>query len=201
MNKTLLSIGSFITLFSIPTLAQTADVNLTPFALNTDGHPHYYAYLAAGTYAPKLKHMGNSFTKEDKKPDFSLGMGMDINPYLAMEGFYRYASTDYFSGLVKLSGNEIGFSVLPSTGEIANTGLKLYARLSASVLMSELKILGHNEDKTDVALGAGAGIQWNLNHQFMLRAEYLYTQFDHNYGNDIKGDNFDGFQFSAGYRF
>ncbi|MCG3866123.1 MULTISPECIES: porin family protein [unclassified Photobacterium] len=214
--KTKISTALIIGSFSLPVLAHTSNNGVTPFIKSNN--PQYYIYLGSGTYAPKTKVTSNTkailekmdndlsindFIKKEKKPNLSIGAGLDINQYLAIEGFYRYSSIDYKIRETELketfSANEFGLSILPSTGNINNSGIKLFARLSASALIT--KFNEFEQDYSGLALGLGAGIQWNMNKQYMMRAEYLHTQFDHSFSDVVKGDNIDGIQLSIGYRF
>lgn len=171
-----------------------------------------YIYGGIGLLGPKLKEKPEHLT-ENLTPNLTLGFGHEFNDYIALETFINYSATDYTNEWNRLDNtkyemslSQLGFSIVPSTGEIGHSGIKLYTRLNASMVIAETKITqGYTIKDSDSGFmfDAGVGIQWNMNKRFMIRGEYI-TNFADSSLENFDFDNsmtYEGIQLALGYRF
>ncbi|WP_170107715.1 outer membrane beta-barrel protein [Photobacterium lipolyticum] len=213
-------IAASLCLAACPAFANNTDSNnnrVSPL-IKTD-NPEYYLYLGAGLvgFEADANPSPSSLSSldEEKKSSFAVGVGRDFNDYVALEGFYRYSSTEYnypaggsFLNNQSIDFHQIGISVIPSTGELGSSGIKLFARLSAAAVIikqhyettiSDARI--NLEDDTGGIIDAGLGLQWNFGKQYMLRGEYITAVYDYSLDNMLDAGDFQGVQVSFGYRF
>ncbi|MCM0147593.1 porin family protein [Photobacterium galatheae] len=171
-----------------------------------------YIYGGIGLLGPKLKDKPEHLT-ENLTPNLTLGFGHDFNDYIALETFFNYSATEYANEWNRLddtkhemSLSQLGFSIIPSTGEIGHSGIKLYTRLNASMVNAEMKTTqGYPIKNNDSGfmLDAGVGIQWNISKRFMFRGEYITNFADSSLDNfDFENSiTYEGIQLALGYRF
>ena len=212
-------IAASLCLVACPAFANNTFSNNSASPLIKTDNPEYYLFLGAGLVGfeadanPSPKSL--SSLDEEKQSSFAVGVGRDFNDYLALEGFYRYSSTEYkfpanyaYFKNQSIDFHQIGISVIPSTGELGNSGIKLFARLSAAAVMikqhyettiSDARI--NLEDDTGGIIDVGLGLQWNFGKQFMLRGEYITAIYDYSLDNMLDAGDFQGVQLSFGYRF
>ncbi|MDO6707185.1 MULTISPECIES: porin family protein [unclassified Photobacterium] len=172
-----------------------------------------YIYGGIGLLSPTLKDKPEHLT-ENLTPNLTLGFGHNFNEYIALETFFNYSKTDYTNEWNQLddtqyemSLGQLGFSIVPSTGEIGRSGIKLYTRLNASMVnvRTETTFQGypHKVNDSGFMLDAGVGIQWNINKRFMFRGEYITNVADSSLDNfDFENSiRYEGIQLALGYRF
>ncbi|QUJ68187.1 porin family protein [Photobacterium sp. GJ3] len=175
-------------------------------AIPADGNN--YIYAGAGAVSLESKQSVSGAT-EEINPSYTLGLGREIHPHIAVEAFYNYGSTTYdflFSNAeTDVSISQLGVGLVPSTDYLGNTNLKLVGRINASFVKvkTEYKNLGYmpSDSESGVMIDAGIGLHWDINPRLMMRAEYITNIADSSLNN--LGDHYDysGAQLTLGYRF
>ncbi|GEA59177.1 outer membrane beta-barrel protein [Vibrio comitans] len=143
-------------------------------------------------------------TDSFSSPSFIIGGGQSFNEHLSMEGFFRYSEASDDAKTYEINYYELGLSLLLSTGELGDTPLEIFGRTSAIAtnIQGHDTSSGSREDIGDTTGGVftvGAGLQWNINVDYWLRAEYIYGYANSGVGN--YDEDYDGLQISLGLDF
>lgn len=206
--KSIVILSAACFMASAPAFAETSSPAETVSSNKT------YFYGGIGTIGLTMKDKPDAIT-EDITPNLSLGLGHEFSEYIALETFISFSSTEYSNEWnpfdntkIELSLSQIGVSVVPSTGELGNSGIKLYARLNASMVSADAEVSGSslngytlNSSDTGAMLDGGVGIQWNINDNFMIRGEYLTNLADSSLDDFSDYFDYQGAQIAVGYRF
>lgn len=172
----------------------------------TDGNNYFYAGAGAVSLKKKASISG---AVEETNPSYTLGVGRDMHPHIAVEAFYRYSSTTYdylFSNQeADVSLSQIGASLVPTTDYLGNTNLKLVGRMSASFVKRTTEYQNISDTASDsdtgVMIDAGIGLHWDINRRLIMRAEYITNIADNALGDLGENYDYDGAQLTLGYRF
>ncbi|WP_261874772.1 porin family protein [Vibrio rarus] len=137
-------------------------------------------------------------------PSLIIGGGQSFNDHFNMEGFFRYSEASDKTKTFETNYYELGLSFVLSSGELGNTPLELFTRSSAiaTYIKDHDTSNGGREDIGDTSgaiFTVGAGLQWNMNADYWLRAEYLYGFATADLGDDTP--DYDGLQVSIGLDF
>ncbi|MBV7260569.1 porin family protein [Photobacterium sp. WH24] len=191
-------------MFKLPSILMLSCLPLTVFAnphdvspLVISANPTFYLYGGTGTLGFDAKK--STGTSIDKQHNFTAGIGHDFSPYIALEGSYQYLLTEIETAELRTS--QVGLSLIPSTGELGNSRLKLFARLAVNLTDVECKGCSSDFSENGLTFDAGLGVQWDINHRFQLRGEYISSIEQSSLNKTFKEFELDGFQLSLGYRY
>ncbi len=163
------------------------------------GNNSFYMGIGDVGFSPE-----NSDNDSFSDPSFIIGGGQSFNEHVSMEGFFRYSEAKDEAKTFEFNYYQVGLSLVLSTGELGDTPLELFGRTSAIAAF----IKGHdtsNGDRRDIGdtsggvFTVGGGLQWNINADYWVRAEYIYGYATTGLGN--YDDDYDGVQISLGLDF
>ncbi|WP_330961876.1 outer membrane beta-barrel protein [Photobacterium sp. 53610] len=172
----------------------------------TDGNNYFY--VGAGAVSLKKKQPLTGAV-EETNPSYTVGLGREIHPHIAVEAVYSSGSTTYnnlfTSQEADVSLSQIAVSLVPATDYLGDTSLKLVGRMSVSFVKRTTDYQNipdmTYESSTGVMVDAGIGLHWDINRRLIMRAEYITNVTDHSLGDLSKNYDYNGAQFTLGYRF
>ncbi|HAS6386470.1 porin family protein [Vibrio vulnificus] len=176
------------------------------FAENMGELPNYF-YLGAGTIAFDVSAYGDNSGSELSTPNFTIGFGKNFNEHVAVEGLFRYTQNEVTNSTAGTSLNldyyQAGVSALLSTGNLGDSPISLFGRLSGLITQANMYDVTNNAVKISEEAGmifnVGGGLGWDMGQNFWLKAEYVYSFADA--GFDDFYDKYSGFQLSIGKQF
>ncbi|EMK3314034.1 porin family protein [Vibrio vulnificus] len=168
--------------------------------------PNYF-YLGAGTIAFDVSAYGDNSGSELSTPNFTIGFGKNFNEHVAVEGLFRYTQNEVTNSTAGTSLNldyyQAGVSALLSTGNLGDSPISLFGRLSGLITQANMYDVTNNAVKISEEAGmifnVGGGLGWDMGQNFWLKAEYVYSFAD--VGFDDFYDKYSGFQLSIGKQF
>ncbi|ENK2326558.1 porin family protein [Vibrio vulnificus] len=168
--------------------------------------PNYF-YLGAGTIAFDVSAYGDNSGSELSTPNFTIGFGKNFNEHVAVEGLFRYTQNEVTNSTAGTSLNldyyQAGVSALLSTGNLGDSPISLFGRLSGLITQANMYDVTNNAVKISEEAGmifnVGGGLGWDMGQNFWLKAEYVYSFSDA--GFDDFYDKYSGFQLSIGKQF
>ncbi|ENY3835361.1 porin family protein [Vibrio vulnificus] len=168
--------------------------------------PNYF-YLGAGTIAFDVSAYGDNSGSELSTPNFTIGFGKNFNEHVAVEGLFRYTQNEVTNSTAGTSLNldyyQAGVSALLSTGNLGDSPISLFGRLSGLITQANMYDVTNNAVKISEEAGmifnVGGGLGWDMGQNFWLKAEYVYSFADT--GFDDFYDKYSGFQLSIGKQF
>ncbi|CAM4109140.1 porin family protein [Vibrio neonatus] len=172
---------------------------LLSFSAAAAGNNSFYLGVGDVGFSPD----GDS-TDTFASPSFIIGGGQSFNEHFSMEGFFRYSESSDDAKTFEINYYELGLSLIATTGELGDTPLEIFGRTSA--IATHIK--GHDissgsrvdvGDTTGSVFTVGAGLQWNINADYWLRAEYIYGYATSGVGR--YDADYDGLQMSIGLDF
>ncbi|NOH51244.1 porin family protein [Vibrio rotiferianus] len=164
-----------------------------------------YFYLGSGNIGYETPKFGNNTESELANPHITIGWGKNINEYFSVEGVVRYTQSELkfqpTSEKINLHYYQFGVSGLATSPYLGDTPFKLFGRASALLTQAEMYIesLDNVDDNSGVMFNVGGGLQWDIDQNFWLKAEYVYGFADVEL--DDFYDKYDGFQISIGKNF
>lgn len=184
---------------------------LTPLAmLSLSAHAAGDNYFYAGAGNVGFDIAGAEDSKIYDNPSFTVGGGRYLSEHFALEGFYRYSNSessddDSSSYRFEVDAHQFGLSVIATTGPLGDLPLELFARGTGAYTVVKAKDTTDGDrhsigDDGVAAFNIGGGIQWNMNADFWLRAEYIYNVAMSDI-EDYDAPDYDGAQISVGMRF
>ncbi|MEJ3674448.1 porin family protein [Vibrio vulnificus] len=168
--------------------------------------PNYF-YLGAGTIAFDVSAYGDNCGSELSTPNFTIGFGKNFNEHVTVEGLFRYTQNEVTNSTAGTSLNldyyQAGVSALLSTGNLGDSPISLFGRLSGLITQANMYDVTNNAVKISEEAGmifnVGGGLGWDMGQNFWLKAEYVYSFADA--GFDDFYDKYSGFQLSIGKQF
>ena len=182
-------------------LLSALTVSLPTFAAQQSHNP--YLYFGTGNVSFDVPDIGSERNSDWSTPHFTLGWGYNVNPHLAFEGVLRYSRNEREVNGVELDLHhyQAGISAVLQSDNLGDTPLSLFGRATAMGTKAELYVpdVQKIDDDTGALFNLGVGVHWDMNKEYWLRAEYIYSVADMGFENFY--DRYDGVQISLGKRF
>lgn len=180
---------------------------LALLSLSAHAAGNHYFYAGAGNVSFDIK--GAEDNKIYDNPSFQIGGGQYLSEHFALEGFYRYSNNEDIHSKYQIDAHQLGLSIIATTGPLGDTPLELFARGTGAYTIVKSKDTSDGDrksigDDSAAAFNIGGGIQWNMNADYWMRAEYIYNVAMSDVDLDIDkfdAPDYDGFQLSIGMRF
>ncbi|OEF25660.1 outer membrane beta-barrel protein [Vibrio rumoiensis] len=176
---------------------------LTILSLSANAAGNNYFYAGAGNVGFDIK--GAEDNKIYDNPSFTIGGGQYLSEHFSIEGFYRYSNATDSASTYEVDAHQLGLSFIATTGPLGDTPLELFARGTGAYTIVKGKDITDGDrksvgDDSTTGLNIGGGLQWNMNADFWLRAEYIYNVVMSDI-NDFDTPDYSGAQITIGKRF